>query len=59
MPTLLRLPQVLSITGLSKSSVYARMAEGDFPKQISLGARSVAWLDEDIEKWINDKVQHG
>lgn len=50
MPKLLRLPQVSAITGLSKSSIYSKVAEGDFPKQISLGPRTVAWLDSDIEK---------
>lgn len=56
MPKLLRLPQVSAITGLSKSSIYSKVAEGDFPKQISLGPRTVAWLDSDIENWINSKI---
>jgi prophage regulatory protein len=56
MPKLLRLPQVASITGLSKSSIYAKVADGDFPKQISLGSRSVAWLDSHIESWIQSRV---
>ena len=38
---LLRLPQVKASTGLSKSSIYARIAEGTFPKQIPLGPRLV------------------
>jgi len=38
---LLRLPQVKAATGLSKSSIYARIAEGTFPKQIPLGPRLV------------------
>ena len=37
----MRLPQVKASTGLSKSSIYARIAEGTFPKQIPLGPRLV------------------
>lgn len=53
---LLRLPQVKSITGLSKSSIYARIAEGTFPKQIPLGPRLVVWVDSDIQNWITQQV---
>jgi prophage regulatory protein len=53
---LLRLPQVKATTGLSKSTIYSRIAEGTFPKQISLGPRLVVWVDSDIQKWIAEKV---
>jgi len=53
---LLRLPQVKSITGLSKSSIYARISEGTFPKQIPLGPRLVVWVKADIQKWISEQV---
>ena len=52
----IRLPQVRSITGLSKSTIYARIAEGAFPKQISLGPRLVVWVESDIQKWIAEQV---
>ena len=53
---LLRLPEVKSATGLSKSSIYARITEGTFPKQIPLGPRLVVWLEADIQNWINEQV---
>ena len=53
---LLRLPQVKSITGLSKSTIYARISEGTFPKQVPLGPRLVVWVEADIQKWITDQV---
>ena len=53
---LLRLPEVKATTGLSKSTIYARISEGDFPKQISLGARLVVWVESDIQKWIAEQV---
>ena len=52
----LRLPQVKSITGLSKSTIYARISEGTFPKQIPLGPRLVVWVESDIQNWITEQV---
>ena len=52
----LRLPQVKEITCLSKSSIYRLMDEGEFPKQISLGARSVVWVRSHVEDWCAQKV---
>jgi prophage regulatory protein len=53
---LLRLPQVKATTGLSKSTIYARIAEGTFPKQIPLGPRLVVWVESDIQNWIAEQV---
>ena len=53
---LLRLPEVKSTTGLSKSSIYARISEGTFPKQIPLGPRLVVWVESDIQKWISEQI---
>ena len=52
----LRLPQVKAITGLSKSTIYARISEGTFPEQIPLGPRLVVWVESDIQKWIAEQV---
>jgi prophage regulatory protein len=53
---LLRLPQVKQVTGLSKSTIYARIAEGTFPKQVPLGPRLVVWVESDIQNWIAEQV---
>jgi prophage regulatory protein len=53
---LLRLPQVKQTTGLSKSTIYARIAEGTCPKQIPLGPRLVVWVESDIQNWIAEQV---
>jgi prophage regulatory protein len=53
---LLRLPEVKATTGLSKSSIYARISEGTFPKQIPIGPRLVVWVESDIQKWITEQV---
>ena len=48
----IKLPQVISITGLSRSAVYQAINEGRFPKQINLGARSIAFLESEVQEWM-------
>ena len=57
METFLRLPAVKARTGLSRSTIYLRMAAGTFPKTISLGDRAVGWLDSEIAEWIAQRVE--
>lgn len=52
----LRLRQVLDIVGLSKSAVYARIKEGTFPKAVSLGGTSVAWVETEVIDWMNARI---
>ena len=52
----LRRRAVQTITGLSRSTIYARMGAGTFPRPIRLGARSVGWLAEEIEEWIAERI---
>jgi prophage regulatory protein len=53
--TILRRLQVQARTGLSRSSIYKLMKENDFPKQCSLGPRSVGWRSDDIDKWLESR----
>lgn len=55
--TILRLPVVIERTGLSRSSIYLRMSNDEFPHSVSLGGRAVGWLEEDIEAWLTAKVE--
>ncbi len=50
---LLRLPAVLTITGLKKSSIYAKSKKGTFPKPVKLGPRAVAWRSDEVNQWID------
>ena len=52
----LKLKDVLSITGLGKTSLYKLINLSEFPKPISLGLRAVGWLESEIEAWIQDKI---
>jgi prophage regulatory protein len=53
---LLRLPEVLSLTGLSRSSLYQKIKAKDFPNQVPLGARAVAFSSAAVQKWIEDRI---
>lgn len=55
--TILRLPDVKFRTGLSRSSIYLRVAEGRFPRPVSLGDRAVGWLEQDISEWIDSRIE--
>lgn len=59
MPKIMRLPQVIELTTYKRSSIYRLMDEGKFPKPIKIGARAVAWLEEDINLWLESKIQGG
>ncbi|ULH06433.1 helix-turn-helix transcriptional regulator [Alcaligenes faecalis] len=68
-PAFYRLADIIRITALSRSSIYRRIATGDFPPQVSLGGRAKGWRREDLQAWISDPsgyrpltschVQHG
>ena len=53
----IRLPQVISATGLARSTIYKKVANKEFPKPISIGVKSVGWLESDIQKWIEGRIQ--
>ena len=53
---ILRLPTLKTRVGLSRSTIYQGVADGSFPRPISLGARAVGWLESDIDEWISRKI---
>jgi prophage regulatory protein len=55
--TILQLPQVKARTGLSRSTIYSRIAQGSFPKPAPLGgATAVGWLEAHVESWIQSRL---
>lgn len=52
----LRLNEVMEKTGLKRSTIYNQMNKGEFPKSISITANSVAWLESEINSWIEEKI---
>ncbi|HEJ9828973.1 TPA: helix-turn-helix transcriptional regulator [Pseudomonas aeruginosa] len=53
---ILRMKTVIEITGLARSTVYKYVAEGIFPKPLSLGGRSVGWLESEVHSWIQSRL---
>jgi prophage regulatory protein len=54
MKRLLRLPEVLNRTGLSRSTLYA---DSSFPKSVKVGQRAVAWDEDEINAWIEARLE--
>lgn len=52
----LRRPEVTARTGLGKSSLYAQMQAGTFPRSVNLGPRAVGWIESEIDAWIDDRI---
>ena len=55
--TILRLPAVKARTGLSRSTIYLRIAEGRFPKPVSLGGRAVGWIEAEVNDWLEQQIE--
>ena len=53
----MRLTEVIKNTGLGRSSIYKRIAEGEVPKPVPLGGRTVGWVSDEIEAWILDQIE--
>ncbi len=54
---IVRLKTVLARTGLSRSTIYRKIAEGTFPRQIKISANGTGWHEPDINHWIADPVR--
>lgn len=53
---LIRLPEVMRLTGLSRSLIYLLISQGTFPQQIELNKRTAAWLESEILFWIEERI---
>ena len=53
---LLKLAEAKARTTLSTSEIYRRLGAGDFPKQVRLGPKSVAWLESEIAAWVDERI---
>ncbi|EOX6785869.1 helix-turn-helix transcriptional regulator [Pseudomonas aeruginosa] len=54
---IIRLKEVMGLTGLARSTVYKYVSEGVFPKPVSLGDRCVGWLESEVHNWILERVE--
>ena len=53
---IIRLKTVLSRTGLSRSTIYRKIAEGTFPAQIRISVNGAGWRESDINSWVANPV---
>lgn len=54
---LVRLKEVIDCTGLGRSTIYKYVADGTFPKPVSLGDRCVGWVESEVHDWILTRIQ--
>ena len=55
-PRILRMPEVRARTGLGRSTIYLRIAQGCFPKPIALGERAVGWIEAEVDAWLRQQI---
>jgi prophage regulatory protein len=53
---MLRLGQVMELTGLRKTTIYELQAAGRFPMRVKITSHSVAWLEDDVQNWLSSRV---
>lgn len=56
---LLRLPAVMERCALGRSSIYAGVRNGTFVVPVRLSARAVGWREEEIDRWVSERVKTG
>ncbi len=54
---IIKLTEVINNTGLSRSSIYRKMAENTFPASVPLGYKAVGWLEDEVQQWILDRIE--
>lgn len=53
---IIRLPQAIQKTGLSRSTIYSLISRGEFPQKIQLSTRSIGFLESEVNDWIAEKL---
>lgn len=56
--TFVRLNTVLQRSGLSRATLYRKISEGTFPRQIRLASRAVGWRNDEIDTWCRDPAAY-
>ena len=56
---ILRLPEVMRLTGLSKATIHRRYRDGTFPEPVRLGPQSIGWWRAEILEWLESLQRAG
>lgn len=59
MLTIIKLPELVERTKISRAAVYAMIARDEFPRPVRLGRRAVGWRVDDVEAWIATRPEGG
>lgn len=51
----LRLPAVMKLTGLGRSTIYRMVADKRFPRPVRIASRAVAWRRADLDRWSESR----
>ncbi|HCF7555723.1 TPA: AlpA family transcriptional regulator [Pseudomonas aeruginosa] len=54
---IIRLKEVMSSTGLARSTIYKLIGSGEFPRAVPIVGRSVGWIDGEIQDWILARIE--
>jgi prophage regulatory protein len=54
---LIRQMTVTDMTGLRRSTIYKYVAENNFPKPVPLGGGRVAWVEQEVQDWIMERIE--
>ena len=60
MDRMLRIPEVVEVTGLSRTTIWRRVKSGDFPPPVRLGSlatRSVGWPESQVKQWLDSRPE--
>ena len=55
--SLIRLPEVLKRTGFGKAWIYRLISEGRFPAPVKIGIRAVAFVESEVDEWIQSVIE--
>jgi len=54
---LIRIKEVMAMTGVSRTFIHTHRKDGDFPKPVYLSSKSIAWVRSSVDEWIKRKIQ--
>lgn len=54
---IIKLSEVIARTGLSRSTIYRRVKQTDFPKPIPLGGNSIGWIEMEVQQWLLARME--
>ncbi len=54
--SILRLTDVVKKIGLSRSTIYVRIKQNDFPSPIHLGNKSIGFIESELDDWIEGRI---